>query len=62
MAGVYINDDDPHKPLPVLFTCKEIQPNEELTFSYLGRLDDDEKVANMMVIVIILSETIYIHT
>ncbi|KAL7280548.1 hypothetical protein ACG7TL_005480 [Trametes sanguinea] len=37
----YINEPNIDKPLLVIFTCRDVEPFEELCFSYFGRLDDD---------------------
>ena len=32
----FINESNIKKPLITIFTCKDIEPGEELTLSYLG--------------------------
>jgi [histone H3]-lysine9 N-trimethyltransferase SUV39H len=36
LCPLYIDEDDIEKPLLTIFSKREIKPNEELCFSYLG--------------------------
>ncbi|OSD07078.1 SET domain-containing protein [Trametes coccinea BRFM310] len=37
----YINEANMDKPLLAIFTCRDVEPFEELCFSYFGQPDDD---------------------
>ncbi|KAI8993916.1 SET domain-containing protein, partial [Trametes punicea] len=37
----YINEANMDKPLLTIFTCRDVEPFEELCFSYFGQPDDD---------------------
>ncbi|CDO69199.1 hypothetical protein BN946_scf185042.g101 [Trametes cinnabarina] len=37
----YINEANLDKPLLAIFTCRDVEPYEELCFSYYGQSDDD---------------------
>ncbi|KAL1741609.1 hypothetical protein HDZ31DRAFT_45069, partial [Schizophyllum fasciatum] len=42
MVGVYVNEANLDKPFVAFFACRDIKPEEELTFNYRGSDDDDE--------------------
>lgn len=42
LSACYINDPDIERPLLTLFSLRDIQQNEELTFSYFGLEDEDD--------------------
>lgn len=42
MNPCYINDTNIEKPLLVIFTCRDVAPEEELCFSYFGDSDSIE--------------------
>jgi histone-lysine N-methyltransferase SUV39H len=37
-----VNDASLDKPLLCLFTDRDVEPNQELCFSYVGSVDDDD--------------------
>ena len=39
---MYINEANVKKPLLAIFTVKDVEPHEELCFSYHGRHDDSD--------------------
>ncbi|KAI0823450.1 SET domain-containing protein [Trametes gibbosa] len=43
IVACYINEANLDKPLLTIFTCRDVEPYEELCFSYLGQLDDDDE-------------------
>ncbi|GJJ09617.1 hypothetical protein Clacol_003840 [Clathrus columnatus] len=42
ITPTYVNEPDLHKPALTIFTSRDVQKGEELTFSYLGEPDNDE--------------------
>ncbi|OAX38802.1 SET domain-containing protein [Rhizopogon vinicolor AM-OR11-026] len=41
IQACYINEANFNKPLLTVFTVREVEPLEELSFSYMGQIDDD---------------------
>jgi [histone H3]-lysine9 N-trimethyltransferase SUV39H len=39
-----VNDASLDKPLLCLFTDRDVEPNQELCFSYTGLIDDDDSL------------------
>lgn len=48
MSFVYHNDADLAKPLFALFTRKDVNKDEELTFSYAGEGADEDELEEVM--------------
>ncbi|KAH9929538.1 SET domain-containing protein, partial [Epithele typhae] len=42
IVGTYINESNMEKPLLAIFTVADIEPYQELCFSYAGRLDEED--------------------
>lgn len=45
ILSCYINEGDPARPLLTIFSMVDIEPNEELSFSYSGPSDDEVEEA-----------------
>ncbi|KAI0074156.1 hypothetical protein K474DRAFT_87506 [Panus rudis PR-1116 ss-1] len=41
IVACYINETNIEKPLLTIFTCKDVEPGEELCFSYFGDIDEN---------------------
>lgn len=46
ITSCYINEGDIEKPLLTIFALEDIEPNQELSFSYSGEGENDEDVVN----------------
>ncbi|KAJ8590683.1 hypothetical protein M405DRAFT_736433, partial [Rhizopogon salebrosus TDB-379] len=41
IQACYINEANIDKPMLTIFTVREVEPLEELSFSYMGQIDHD---------------------